>query len=190
MVWFQTSWFTYQGRKAKNYFTTRDLLISAMSHVKLIENCHVPRRLSPDENWRAKEGGKEKRGEMALNLPSLPFQWSLALCHQSLAFRARIFSKPCEKRSAWRGDTRLYMPLNMKSMAFLLQFFESFRGKINKKYSTGNEEWIKSETATITSDYVVSWAFHKLPCRQYKCTPKRRTIVLFLLSNYFKATLE
>ena len=74
MVWFQTSWFTYQGRKAKNYFPTRDLLISAMSHVKLIENCRVPRRLSPDENWRAKEGGKEKRGETALNLPSLPFR--------------------------------------------------------------------------------------------------------------------
>ena len=46
------------------------------------------------------------------------------------------------------------MPLNLKSMGFLLQFFESFRGKINKKYSTGNEEWIKSETATITSDYL------------------------------------
>ena len=43
---------------------------------------------------------------------------------------------------------------NMKSMEFL-QFFESFRGKIYKKYSIGNEEWIEFETATITSDYVV-----------------------------------
>ena len=42
----------------------------------------------------------------------------------------------------------------MKSMGFL-QFFESFRGKINTKYSIGNEEWIEFETATITSDYVV-----------------------------------
>ena len=46
------------------------------------------------------------------------------------------------------------MPQNMKSMGFL-QFFESFRGKIYKKYSTGNEEWIEFETATITSDYVL-----------------------------------
>ena len=41
-------------------------------------------------------------------------------------------------------------------MGFLLQFFQSFRRKINQKFSTGNEEWIKSEIATITSDYVVS----------------------------------
>ena len=195
MVWFQTSWFTYQGRKAKNYFTTRDLLIGAMPHVKLIENCHVPRRLSPDENWRAKEGGKEKRGETALNLSSLPFRMvPCTLSPVTRLSRSHLFETMRKtkrlRRRLDRGDTRLYMPLNVKSMAFLLQFFESFRGKINKKYSTGNEEWIKSETATITSDYVVSWAFHKLPCRQYKCTPKRRTIVLFLLSNYFKATLE
>lgn len=36
-----------------------------------------------------------------------------------------------------------------------LQFFESFRGKIYKKYPIGNEEWIEFETATITSDCVV-----------------------------------
>ena len=36
-----------------------------------------------------------------------------------------------------------------------LQFFESFRKKIYKKYPIGNEEWIEFETATITSDCVV-----------------------------------
>ena len=36
-----------------------------------------------------------------------------------------------------------------------LQFFKHFRGK-NIKNSTGNEEWIESETATITSDYVLN----------------------------------
>ena len=30
--------------------------------------------------------------------------------------------------------------------------FRKFRGKIDKKYSIGNEEWIEFETATITSD--------------------------------------
>ena len=37
---------------------------------------------------------------------------------------------------------------------FLLSF-ESFCGEFYKKYSTGNEEWIEFETATITSDYVL-----------------------------------
>ena len=41
----------------------------------------------------AKEGGKKKNG---LRLPSLAFSLSLALCHQSLAFRARLLdAKPC-----------------------------------------------------------------------------------------------
>ena len=34
-------------------------------------------------------------------------------------------------------------------------FFTDFPGKIYKKYSTGNDEWIEFETLTITSDYVV-----------------------------------
>ena len=123
-------------KKAKNYFTTRDLFISAMSHVKLIKDCCVLIRLSPDKNWRAKEGWKGKKGKTALNLPSLPFQWSLALRHQSLAFRARLFSKPCKKRSACmrrrldRGDTRLYLPLNIKSMERLFNtVFRTFSQK-------------------------------------------------------------
>ena len=36
-----------------------------------------------------------------------------------------------------------------------LQFFESFRAKIYIKYCRSNEEWIESETTTITSDYVL-----------------------------------
>ena len=53
------------------------------------------------------------------------------------------------------AETRVYIcHKNMKSMRFL-QFFESFRGKIYKKYSIGNEEWIEFETAIITSDYLV-----------------------------------
>ena len=49
------------------------------------------------------------------------------------------------------------MPQSRKSVFFVLQFFESFRQKIHKKvYSTGNEEWIESETVKITCDYVVT----------------------------------
>ena len=42
---------------------------------------------------------------------------------------------------------------NVKSIR-VLQFFESFRGKIYNKYSIGNEERIEFEIETITSDYV------------------------------------
>ena len=52
--------------------------------------------LSLEENLRAKEGGKEKTGETSLRLASFSFPWSLALRHQSLAFRARL----CAKREA------------------------------------------------------------------------------------------
>ena len=38
---------------------------------------------------RAKEGGKETTGETALGLPSVPFPWSLAAYHQSLASTLR-----------------------------------------------------------------------------------------------------
>ena len=44
--------------------------------------CLVSRRLSLDENVRAKEGGK---------VPSVPFPWSLEVHHQSVAFRTRLY---------------------------------------------------------------------------------------------------
>ena len=53
------------------------------------ELCLVPRRLSLDENVRAKEGGKETTGETSFRLPSVPFPWSLAIHNQSLAITLR-----------------------------------------------------------------------------------------------------
>ena len=38
---------------------------------------------------------------------------------------------------------------------YFFTVFRKFSGKSNKKYSTGNEEWIKSETASLTGDYVL-----------------------------------
>ena len=61
--------------------------------VTLDSACLVPRRLSIDENVRAKEGGKETTGETVLRVPSVPFPWSLAVHHQSLAFRARLYDE-------------------------------------------------------------------------------------------------
>ena len=77
-----------------------------------------------------------------------------------------------------------------------LHFFESFRGKIYKKYSIGNEEWIEFETATITSDYVVH--NHLQTKRMHILRKNKQYFYLSLtlkdteifLSFYFEATLE
>ena len=47
--------------------------------------------------------------------------------------------------------------LHDKKKAFSTRVFSCsfFSGRIYKKHSTGNEEWIESETATITIDYVL-----------------------------------
>ena len=56
-----------------------------------------------------------------------------------------------------RGETCLYMPPKNEIYGyFFLTVFRKFSRKIQiKKYSWGNEEWIDSETATSTSDYVL-----------------------------------
>ena len=47
------------------------------------------------------------------------------------------------------------MPQHMKSVGFFYCLSKVFAENFIIKYSTGNEEWIKFETATITSDYVL-----------------------------------
>ena len=59
--------------------------------IAAVDIYRVPRRLSIEENVRAKEGGKETTGETALRLPSVPFPWSLVVHHQSLMFRVRLY---------------------------------------------------------------------------------------------------
>ena len=63
-------------------------------------NPDVSLSLSLDENVRAKEGGKETMGETALRLPSVPFPWSLAVHHQSLASTLRK-TKRLRRRLTW-----------------------------------------------------------------------------------------
>ena len=54
------------------------------------------------------------------------------------------------------SETRVYIcHKNTKSVGIFVTVFRKFSRKKHKKYSTGNEEWIESETATITSDYVL-----------------------------------
>ena len=48
---------------------------------RMVDTCLVPRRLSLDQNVRAKEGGKETTGETSFRRPSVPFPWSLAVHH-------------------------------------------------------------------------------------------------------------
>ena len=56
------------------------------------------------------------------------------------------------------AETRVY--ICHKNMNLWLFFFYSFSKvfakNIQKIYPTGNEEWIESETGTITRDYVVA----------------------------------
>ena len=53
------------------------------------------------------------------------------------------------------AETYVYLcHKNMKSM-FFYSFWKVFAEKCIKTYSTGNEEWIQSETARITSDYAL-----------------------------------
>ena len=62
--------------------------------------CLVPRRLSFDENVRAKEGGKETTGK-ALRLP--PYTLLKVPCGSSPVTRVSRSPLPWEKRSAWGG---------------------------------------------------------------------------------------
>ena len=47
------------------------------------------------------------------------------------------------------------MPQKHEIYRFFYSFSKVFAENFMKKYSTGNEEWIDFETATITSDYVL-----------------------------------
>ena len=59
-----------------------------------LRSCLVPRRLSLDENVRQRKAGRRQRA--TLRLPSVPFPWSLAVHHQSLVFRARLYDEKNE----------------------------------------------------------------------------------------------
>ena len=77
------------------------------------------------------------------------------------------------------AETRAYVShKNMKSVGIFSQYFGSFRGKIYKKYSTGNEERVESETATITSDYVLSSVADKTNAPR-----KKLTILLYFFNS-------
>ena len=80
--------------------------LALSSLLKKVKPFLVPRRLSFDENVRAKEGGKEK---------------SLAVHHQSLVSRSSLL---CEKRSAWGGGW--VKPSPDRKMIKLLTFDNSF----------------------------------------------------------------
>ena len=88
--------------------------------MSLYSDCLVPRRLSFDENVRAKEGGKETTAE------TIPFPWSLAVHNQSLASRLiqrvrKRTKKPSKKGNQGVGDCRFTNILQLFSIYFFLQ---------------------------------------------------------------------
>ena len=64
--------------------------------MKCLNSCLVPRRLSLDENVRAKEGAKETTGSAVYTLPMVP-------CGSSPVTRVSCLPLLWEKRSAWGG---------------------------------------------------------------------------------------
>ena len=149
-----------------------------MSRVKLIAEtrvyiCHKNMR-SISLQCRRILGGRKLVYRIATMKPP-----SLILCQRKIGNMALSRLKPFA-RARWK---RLHCRLEIYGHFFTV--FREFSLKIQiKKYSTGSEEWIESETATITSDYVLhnhlSWAFHKLTCRQNKCTPPKNTNNTFI----------
>ena len=71
------------------------------------------------------------------------------------------------------------------SSRFSWPFFKTLKTQRQKIYSTGNEEWIEFDIAKITSDSALHnhLSFHKLTCRQNKCTPKKQTILSFFFTS-------
>ena len=61
------------------------------------------------------------------------------------------------------------MPQKHEIYGFFYSFSKVFAENFIKKYSTGNEEWIEFETATITSGYVL----HKLKILLFFFNSKR-----------------
>ena len=82
----------------------------------------VPRRLSLDENVRAKEGGKETTDETLLRLPFVPCPWSLAVHYQSLAITLRK-TKRLRRRRLREGGGWWMEPL--PEVFGMLQYFET-----------------------------------------------------------------
>ena len=85
--------------------------------------CLVPRRLSFDENVRAKEGGKKTTGETSLRLPFVPFPWSLVVHHQSLMNVLCSFFVSSES-----VRVRSKVPGHEEALSLLL--LENYRGHI------------------------------------------------------------
>ena len=96
----------------RNSFAVRSLCLRKLRRRKWTREAtlmylpRVPRRLSLVKIWTR----------------------SLALRHQSLTFCARLFAKPCEKRSAWGGDCWLMYYLagrypSMLNFAVSIVFF-------------------------------------------------------------------
>ena len=105
----------------------RNRSVPLFDFVFTVELCLIPRRLSLDENVRAKEGGKETMGsQRASYLLSVPFPCSLAVHRQSLAFRARLYDalrcenepKPLKATSLQRS--LCFVPADKKSIHWLL----------------------------------------------------------------------
>ena len=90
----------------------------------------LPRTQTSLFRWKCARKGR-RGGDKELCLPSVPFPWSLAVHHQSLAFRARLFQAKNEAPEEEAGHLAitgsLLCPLEKKARTFS---FNSTRFKI------------------------------------------------------------
>ena len=86
----------------------------------------------------------------------------------------------------WSRRQRLYMPLKHEIYGYFFYicstvFAEKYMKNILQEMKNGLS--LRQQQLQVIMYYIITWAFHKLTCRQNKCTPKKRTILLFIFNS-------
>ena len=80
------------------------------------------------------------------------------------------------------AETRLYMPQQHEMYGYFFTVFRRFSRKNiikNILQEMKNGLSLRQRQLQVIMYCIITWAFHKLTCRQNKCTLKKRTILLF-----------
>ena len=76
----------------------------------------------------------------------------------------------------WSRRQRLYMPLKHEIYGYFFYicstvFAEKYMKNILQEMKNGLS--LRQQQLQVIMYYIITWAFHKLTCRQNKCTPKK-----------------
>ena len=112
------------------------------------------RSLSFDENVRTEDGGKDKKGETALRLSSFSFSWSLALCHQSLPFCARLCAK---NKASEEEEAALFMWNSASGSLSTLIQSPTFGQATRERLAKGDARVRGFARGFVANSRVLSW---------------------------------